>query len=217
MKYKKEQIHIKWFSQDQINAIVESLPTLRDKIIFEINIETGMRIGEILGLKLKHFEPNEGILSIKKEENIENEALAKTNERELPISGELSERIELYIRGERLDSLTDNVDYIFLNWKGSAKGGPLKPTNYLRIIKRAAERGGFDQSEIRTHSGISTLAQQLVDALNDRKVTEAFILEQFGWGSMDTLKRYVTTFNRKGRHKVYKKLNIRRFQDKSKG
>jgi hypothetical protein len=59
--------------------------------------------------------------SISKEQNIENEALAKTNERELPISGELAERIELYIRGERLGkvSIKDNqsdyeITYVLL-------------------------------------------------------------------------------------------------------
>ncbi|GEM_PF-5653250 len=89
LRYKNEQNHIKWYSQEDIDAIWGSLPTLRDKIIFEISIETGMRIGEILGLKLKDFNSEEGWLNIKKEQNIENEALAKTNERELPISGEV--------------------------------------------------------------------------------------------------------------------------------
>jgi integrase len=65
LRYKKGQNHIKWYSQEKINAIWESLPTLRDKIIFEISIETGMRIGEILGLKLKDFNSDEGWLDIK--------------------------------------------------------------------------------------------------------------------------------------------------------
>lgn len=36
LRYKNEQNHIKWYSQEDIDAIWGSLPTLRDKIIFEI-------------------------------------------------------------------------------------------------------------------------------------------------------------------------------------
>jgi adenosylmethionine-8-amino-7-oxononanoate aminotransferase len=75
---------------------------------------------------------------------------------------------------------------------------------------------GFNQGEIRTHSGRSALAQQLVDSLNEGKISEVFILEQFGWKGVETLMRYKTTFNRKGRKKVFKSLSIRRLQKESK-
>lgn len=215
LKYKKDQNHIKWYGQEEIQLIWEALPTLRDKIIFEISIESGMRIGEILGLKLRDFNSEEGALEIKKEDNLENEALAKTNERELYISSELTERIELYIRGERLDSIIEDSDYLFLNWKGQSKGHPVRQRNYIRILKRAAKKAGFDEDEIRTHSGRSTLAQQLVEALHEGKVTEVFILEQFGWSSIETLERYKRTFNRKGRKEVFKNLPIRRVKQES--
>lgn len=79
LRFKESQDHIKWYEDDEMKRIFNSLPTLRDKIIFAISIETGMRIGEILGLKLYDVDTSKGEIQIKKDENIENDARAKNN------------------------------------------------------------------------------------------------------------------------------------------
>ncbi|MGE7094400.1 hypothetical protein ACQKII_23810 [Lysinibacillus sp. NPDC048646] len=53
--YRKKHNHLKWYTEQEINNILSELPILRDKVIFSISVETGMRIGEILGLKLDHW------------------------------------------------------------------------------------------------------------------------------------------------------------------
>ena len=50
---------------------------MRDKLIFQISVETGMRIGEILGLRLGDFDPHNNWLSVIKRDNIKNQAKAK--------------------------------------------------------------------------------------------------------------------------------------------
>lgn len=53
-----------------------------------------MRIGEILGLKLDHFDPIEQTLQVVRELNIENKAKAKTEERTIVINNKLSDLIQ---------------------------------------------------------------------------------------------------------------------------
>ncbi|MDB5054424.1 MAG: phage integrase [Bacilli bacterium] len=67
--YRKKHNHLKWYSDQEIENIMACLPTKRDQLIFRISIETGMRIGELLGLKLDHFDSNEHYLKVVKQAN----------------------------------------------------------------------------------------------------------------------------------------------------
>jgi integrase len=214
LRFKRKQNHLKWYTSEEENLILNHLPTLRNKIIFRITLETGMRIGEVLGLKIDDIDTFDGLIYVKWEMNIENDALVKTNERDLPISEELTELISIYIRGERINSLVDNNDFLFLNSRGKNKGKPVRPRNFLKILKLAAKKSGLDPKIIRTHSGRSTLAQKFVDELNKGNISEQAILDQFGWTSISTLKRYKKTFNDKGRLKVARNIVEKRINYK---
>ena len=107
---------------------------MRDKLIFQISVETGMRIGEILGLRLGTLIHNNW-LSVIKRDNIKNQAKAKTKERDVPIYETLSEQIQIYKENERRKSDIYYSEYLFLNHKGKYKGEPLKARNFLHILK----------------------------------------------------------------------------------
>ncbi|AFQ18898.1 site-specific integrase [Bacillus thuringiensis] len=204
---KTTQNHIKWYTEKEIEQILIVLPTLRDKIIFKISIETGARIGEILGLHLQDFNGTDGIITIKKAPNNENKAQAKTIERDLYISDELSASIENYIRGERGESDIYFSTFLFINYKGNKKGYAVNQRNYLKILKNWASKIGFEKKDIRTHSGRSTHAQILLEYLFEGKVTEHYIMAQMGWkGNINTLKKYTRSYNEKSRMKIAKEL-----------
>ncbi|MCR6791550.1 site-specific tyrosine recombinase XerC [Bacillus paranthracis] len=210
LRFRKQQSHIKWYTDDEIKAILQYLPTSRDKIIFKITLEAGTRIGETLGIHLMDYDSEKGTLMIKKNENLENEANAKTGERELYISDILADEISFYIRGERAENDIHFSDYLFINHKGDSKGKPVTPRNYLAILKRAAHKAGLDKSKIRTHSGRSTLAQILLEALHEGEITETFILLQMGWEDISTLKTYTRAYNEKNRKKIAKQITEKR-------
>lgn len=86
---------------------------MRDKLIFQISVETGMRIGEILGLRLGDFDPHNNWLSVIKRDNIKNQAKAKTKERDVPIYETLSEQIQIYKENERRKSDIYYSEYLF--------------------------------------------------------------------------------------------------------
>ncbi|MCU5105983.1 site-specific integrase [Bacillus cereus] len=209
IKHKENRNHLKWYTQQEVKAIINQLPTLRDQLVFRISIETGMRIGEILGLKLEHFDPFDNWLKVIKETNIENQARAKTVEREIPIHENLVDNIQIYKENDRREADVEYSNYLFLNYKGRYKGRPLKTRNFLNILKDAAEKAGLDRKEIRTHSGRSTRAQELVEIMRDKPevgVTEALIKEEMGWTSINTLKVYEKGYSKKQRKKIMEKI-----------
>lgn len=204
LTYKQKRNHLKWYSEEEKENISKFLPTLRDKLIFQISVETGMRIGEILGLRLGDFDPHNNWLSVIKRDNIKNQAKAKTKERDVPIYETLSEQIQIYKENERRKSDIYYSEYLFLNHKGKYKGEPLKARNFLHILKSAAEKSGMKRSEIRTHSGRSTRAQELVEIMREHPelgVTEGLILEELGWSSVRSLKVYEKGYTKKQRKK----------------
>ena len=65
------------------------------------------------------------------------------------------------------------------------------------------------RSEIRTHSGRSTRAQELVEIMREHPelgVTEGLILEELGWSSVRSLKVYEKGYTKKQRKKVMDKI-----------
>ncbi|EJQ14668.1 site-specific integrase (plasmid) [Bacillus cereus] len=209
LTYKQKRNHLKWYSEEEKESIFNFLPTLRDKLIFQISVETGMRIGEILGLRLEDFDSHNNWLSVIKRNNIKNQAKAKTKERDVPIYETLSEQIQIYKENERRKSDIYYSEYLFLNHKGKYKGEPLKARNFLYILKSAAEKSGMKRSEIRTHSGRSTRVQELVEIMREQPelgVTEGLILEELGWSSVRSLKVYEKGYTKKQRKKVMDKI-----------
>ncbi|WP_235867380.1 tyrosine-type recombinase/integrase [Priestia abyssalis] len=212
LKYQEKRNHLKWYKDNEIEKIIEALPTRRDKLVFKILVETGSRIGEVLGLHLDHFDHHTGTLQIRKNSNIENEASAKTGERDTYISSLLTDELLDYIRADRFEADINFSNFLFLNHKGPTKGKALEQKNYLKILKKAAEKADFDPKEIITHAGRSTHAQYLLDELYDGKVTEGYILQQMGWANISTMKPYIRAHNEKGRAKVAKQIVEKRIK-----
>lgn len=208
--YKKKRNHLKWYTEEEINNILSHLPTLRDKTIFSISIETGMRIGEILGLKIEHYDRFESKLEVVRQQNLENRAQAKTMERTLFIPQTLNKMIQNYISMDRANSDVFNSNFLFLNSIGIHKGKPLKSRNFLRILKNAGKESGLQKSEIRTHSGRSTRAQQLIELMIDKPelgITKTFIDEELGWKSERSSKVYEKGYTMKQKKKIMERIN----------
>lgn len=207
--YRRKRNHLKWYSKDEITNILQELPTLRDKVVFSISVETGMRIGEILGMKLDHFNPFEPSIEVVRQHNIENRAQAKTTERTLQIYQPLAESIQTYISTERAESDILASNFLFLNIQGSFKGTPLKARNFLRILKDAGERAGLSRSEMRTHSGRSTRAQELVELMREHPeigITKTFIDEELGWRSERSIKSYEKGYSMRQKRQIMERM-----------
>jgi integrase len=194
---KESRDYVKWYSQNQIQQFIKQLPTLRDVAVFWISVATGMRIGEILGLRLEHVDRFVNELQVRKRNNTENDARAKTTEREIPVPKEVIAIIEDYLRSEREEADIYYSDYLFINLFGKHKGRAYRPYQFLRVLKRTAGRMGMDSSKIRTHSGRSTRTQQLLNDAKEGLITEQAILDVMGWSSSASLTPYRDKSNSK--------------------
>lgn len=207
--YRKQRDHLKWYTEKEVETIRKNLPTIRDEAVFAISVETGMRIGEILGLKINHFNPFEATLEIVRERNIENRAQVKTAERTIHIYSSLVDLIQEYIITERASADINYSNFLFLNLKGKHMGQPLKPRNFLRILKDSGEKSGLKRNEIRTHSGRSTRVQQLVELMRDKPelgITQTYIDEELGWRSERSIKSYEKGYSMRQKRKILERI-----------
>ena len=73
------------------------------------------------------------------------------------------------------------------------QGKPLRYGNYYAILKRCAQRAGLDPGKIRTHSGRSTKVMEYLEHQSlhpEDGITDAVIMESFGWRSADSIIHY---------------------------
>lgn len=212
LRGKQKRKYLKWLSDEEIQKMLNSFTSDRDKCIFLMSHKTGARMGEILGIKLDEYDAHEKVLKIRRDTTNPNESLVKTLERDLYIDNELVELLDKYIIGERADieSSVGLCDYLFLTTKGKNKGLPVQYHNILKIYKKAGEKSGLNPEDVITHSGRSTRAQTLIELAIDYPeigITDMYIKDEFGWNSIDTIKHYKKQVNIRLRKKVTEKIN----------
>lgn len=67
----------------------------------------------------------------------------------------------------------------------------------------------MDKQEIRTHSGRSTRVQQLVELMREYPevgITKAFIEEELGWRSSQTIKTYEKGYSASQKRKIMERI-----------
>lgn len=122
---------------DTIHAIQEELKSsnYRNYLMFEIGIYIGIRISDILNIKVKDIK-NKDYLKLRE---------IKTNKEKLmPIPGHLKKEISFYIEDTKL---TDN-EYLFKSRKNKIK--PISRVQAYNILKKVAKK--YKLENIGTHT-----------------------------------------------------------------
>jgi len=121
-------------TRDDIDAMEAAVPYERDKLIFRLLADTGMRVGELCGL-----EPDDII-------RVDRRAFLKvggkgSHERLVPVSPTLVRRIERHLRGRPRYTSSPKL---FLGLRRGAHGdfGALTPSGVLTLVHSAGERAG---------------------------------------------------------------------------
>ncbi|MGP5564980.1 tyrosine-type recombinase/integrase [Vreelandella alkaliphila] len=123
-----------------------SLVRNRNYLMFQVLYETGMRAGEILQLKVEDIEFTDQIISVVRRHDDPGdkwrsiEPNAKTEERELPISFELSQALYNYIFNERrLLAEKLNHGFVFVSNKGPSIGTPMSLSQFSKMVLKVAK------------------------------------------------------------------------------
>ena len=186
----------KWYTDEQIKAIMSNFNTYRDKAIFSLSLD-GLRIDEILSSKMKDYDSMEGIITTYRSKG---RKTGETN-RICVLSQRSVNMIEEYLFNERAiveeDFLNDGkilTGDIFINLKkhSNTYGITVKYHNILEIIKSAAARAGMDPTKIRTHSGRSTRAAELFKYQSEHptELSDNQIKDMMGWKNLDSAEPY---------------------------
>jgi len=188
--------YIKWYTEDESTALCSSFRTLRDLAIFLVTLE-GFRIDETLSIQLEDYDPQKGCISPSRSKGKPDASPGDFKHRTVFLPHSTREVLDSYLLTERAQAETQSgflSQTIFINLKaGSSQSVPLSYRNYWEILKRCAARAGLDSKKIRTHSGRSTKAMQFLEhqaAHPEDNISDAMILEHFGWKSLDSIEPY---------------------------
>lgn len=126
---------------EEIQSILNACTRLRDRLLFVLLFDTGMRIGEVLGLRHDDLVVAEREVRVVARIN-ENGARAKAGRsRAVPVSAQLLRLYADYLHVEYGD--LDN-DYVFVNLWGGRVGHALSYRTVYDLVVRLRQRTGLD-------------------------------------------------------------------------
>ena len=125
----------------QMQAILDACTRLRDRLLWALLWDSGIRIGEALGARHEDLAVSERELTVTQRVN-DNGARAKsTRPRTVPVSAELIRLYADYLHGEYGDL---DSDYIFVNLWSGAFGHPWTYAAVYDLVLRLRQTVGFD-------------------------------------------------------------------------
>jgi integrase/recombinase XerD len=108
---------------------------IRDRAMLELMYASGLRVSELVGLKLHHLGLSEGVLKV----------LGKGNKERLVPFGEVArEWLDRYLsqaRGHLLHGTS--TDAVFVTSRGALAGGPMTRTMFWYLVKKYAMQAGI--------------------------------------------------------------------------
>ena len=141
IKLKTSRPRPKVLTVTQVQAILDACDHLRDRLLFALLLDVGVRIGEALGLRHEDMEIAERQVTVVPRDN-DNRARAKAGRsRVIPASPELMRLYADYLNREygALDS-----DYVFVNLWSEPLGHPWAYPAVYDLVLRLRERTGID-------------------------------------------------------------------------
>ena len=183
---KVEHKEMKTLTADQLGAFFQEA---RDSGVYELyylDLATGLRRGELLGLKWTDIDLDRGVLKIQRAISRQNgkvvEAPLKTKNayRTLPLS---ADAIDVLMQQRRK---TGNSEWVF----PSPTGGPMSPDSVLHMLQRVLKRAGLPR--IRFHDLRHTFATMALQNGVDVKTVSSMLGHYSAGFTLDTY-AHVTT------------------------
>lgn len=149
---------------EQVNTLVEACNCLRDKFLIRLLYETGLRIGEALGLRHEDMvtgKKNE-IRVIPRVDNVNHVRVKSGVESTVHVSKELMQWYSAYLIDEYPEEI--DCDFVFVVIKAPAKGVIGSPLNYKTIdslFRRMSKKIGM---KVNPHLLRHTHATELIRA-----------------------------------------------------
>ncbi|MBD2122410.1 tyrosine-type recombinase/integrase [Trichocoleus sp. FACHB-262] len=178
LKLKEARKGVKTFTREQVEALITACNNRRDKLLLSLLHETGMRIGQALGLRHEDFKPWDNQIHIVPRENV-NQARTKRKESyKIDVSIELMNLYSDYFMYDYPEELI--TDYVFVNiWEGKI-GHPISYSTVADLFERLRKKTGI--IEAHPHMFRHTHATELIEAGVDALI----VRERLGHASIQT-------------------------------
>lgn len=126
---------------EEVQAILDNCERLRDRLLFALLYDTGMRIGEVLGLRHSDIAAAECQVTVRRRDNANGARTKSPMTRTIPVSAELIRLFADYLHTEYGDL---DSDYVFVNLWGRPHGHPLTYAAVYDLVRRLRRKTGFD-------------------------------------------------------------------------
>jgi integrase len=133
--------HLKTLTVQQVHEILGACQSYQERLFVMFAFTTGMRIGQILGLRHGDIDTRRRVITITPRQDNENLARAKTRrQHEIPMSREASRLYVTYMHEEYgyVDS-----DYVFISMAKDRLGDALSPSTVYGFIGRIQRTTGI--------------------------------------------------------------------------
>lgn len=128
------------FSSQEVQSLIDACGRRRDRLLVSLLYESGMRIGQVLGLRHADIRSYDGEIDIIPRAN-SNGALAKTRSPyTVHVSKELMELYADYLVHEYDETAHD---YVFVNCWGGRLGTPMTYSAVIDLFRRLSAKAGF--------------------------------------------------------------------------
>lgn len=216
LKTKSSREYHKWYSEQESEALLSNFNTFRDKAVFLLTME-GLRIDEVLSLRITDYVAINHEINLFRSKGKQDGNVGSF----VMLSSKTVKVLDDYICYERDNALIKfNEKYpgeypqeLFLNIKDSEYlGMPLSYRNYLKILKRVAEKTGMNPQKIRTHSGRSTKTMELLlhqVTHPEDNITDEHIRQLMRWTSPKSIQPYINHYDKRLAIESAKKINER--------
>jgi site-specific recombinase XerD len=125
----------------EVQAVLDSCDRLRDRFLFAVLYETGMRIGEALGLRHNDIVAAGGEVTVRRRDNANGARAKSVTSRTIPVGAELVRLYADYLHTEYGDL---DSDYVFVNLWGRPRGRPLTYAAVYDLVRRLRRGTGID-------------------------------------------------------------------------
>jgi len=124
---------------EEVLAILDACGRLRDRLLFAVLYDTGMRIGEALGLRHADIAAAEREITVFPRLSANGARTKSAGSRVIPVSAELVRLYADYLHEEYGDL---DSDYVFVNLWGRPHGHPLAYPAVYDLVRRLRRRTG---------------------------------------------------------------------------
>ncbi|MHC5822316.1 MAG: tyrosine-type recombinase/integrase [Nostoc sp.] len=145
LKLKEPKHYPKTLSSEQVKQLIDSCKRIRDKFLICLLHESGMRIGQALGLRHEDIQSWDNLIKVIPRDDNANGARAKGNSPyNVDVTKELMGLYSQYLQDEFMEILGDDLsDYVFVNlWDGEI-GSAMTYNNVMDLFNRLKRKTGI--------------------------------------------------------------------------